>query len=183
MPRLCEATEDAPRENTACSSVEAERLDQTHRHENAFPSAKGDFRKLKLIRTGHKIRAGFSRVWNRNSTKTEAGAPVWLRQLWQWHQYTAFGLPVATKRIAPHRQLPSCCSVVPLMILTFLILTRTCQYEMKRCGLLPEVVMRGSSPRHHDGIGELARRAIVHRVAAATVPYSTRLTAHPGSEE
>ena len=61
MPRRCETTEGAPRESTACSSVEAVRLDQMHRHENAFLSAKGDFRKLKLIRNGRKIAPRFPR--------------------------------------------------------------------------------------------------------------------------
>jgi len=44
------------------ASAEAARLDRTHRHENAFPSFREDFRKSKLTRTGRKIRAGFSRA-------------------------------------------------------------------------------------------------------------------------
>jgi hypothetical protein len=61
----CETREGALRESTAFSSAEARRLDQTHRHENAFPSALGEFRKSKLTRIRRKIRAGFSGVWNR----------------------------------------------------------------------------------------------------------------------
>src|SRR5713226_6038273 len=64
-PGRCETREGALRESTAFSSAEARRLDQTHRHENAFPSALGEFRKSKLTRIRRKIRAGFSGVWNR----------------------------------------------------------------------------------------------------------------------
>ena len=42
-----------------------------------------------------------------NTTKTETGAPLCLRQLSQWHHTTDSGRPVATKRTAPHRLLPS----------------------------------------------------------------------------
>jgi len=41
-----------------------------------------------------------------NTTKTETGAPLCLRQLSQWHHTTDSGRPMATKRTAPHRQLP-----------------------------------------------------------------------------
>jgi hypothetical protein len=42
-----------------------------------------------------------------NATKTETGAPLCLRQLWQWHHATAVGAPLATNRTAPQRHRPS----------------------------------------------------------------------------
>jgi hypothetical protein len=42
-----------------------------------------------------------------NATKAETGAPVCLRQLWQWHHDTSAGSPVAVNRTAPQRHRPS----------------------------------------------------------------------------
>jgi len=39
-----------------------------------------------------------------NAAKTETGAPLCRRQLWQWDHATHFGRPVPTRRTAPHMQ-------------------------------------------------------------------------------
>ena len=59
MPRRLGTKAGVPLGNTV-SSAEAVRLDRTHRHGNAFPSAQVDSRKSKLTRTVHKNRAVFS---------------------------------------------------------------------------------------------------------------------------
>jgi len=42
----------------------------------------------------------------RNATKTETGAPLCRRQLWQWHHATLAGSPAAANRTAPHKHPP-----------------------------------------------------------------------------
>src|SRR5262245_21946387 len=50
-------------------------------------------------------------------TKTETGAPLCFRQLWQWHHAAPFGSPVTTNRTEPQRHRPS---VWLLILLSFL---------------------------------------------------------------
>ena len=50
------------------------------------------------------------------ATNTETGAPLCLRQLWQWHHATPIGSPVATNRTAPHRHPPSILCVILLSL-------------------------------------------------------------------